>query len=137
MKQLAMAAVVIAALLSTLLPAQSFDLRANIPFAFRVGQTQLPAGEYSIVHRGDGPTILQEANGHHAAMIAFGVGQERSSRRTTGALEFNRYGENYFLAEVWPPYSQRGVTLPKSRKETELARRFTPSQTVGIALQRK
>ena len=137
MKRFAFAAVLVAAIMSTLAQAQTVDLRANIPFEFRVGQTQMPAGEYLIHHQAGGVFILRDVSGRHAVFSPFTVGETRPVALETGQLEFNRYGETYFLAKLWHPASRDGVALPQSRRETELARQFGLAQRASIALVRK
>ena len=137
MTRFAFAAVLFTAFTSTLVPAQTMDMQASIPFEFRVGQTEMPAGEYVIHHDPSGALVLQERSGRHAALIAFTVGARRPAPLQTGELQFNRYGETYFLARLWPPASQTGVALPKSPRETELTRELGLAQRTSIALQRK
>jgi hypothetical protein len=137
MKRFAFAAVLFTAFTSTLIQGQTIDLQATIPFEFRVGQTALPAGEYVIHHQPTGALILQERSGRHTALIAFTVGERRPVMLQTGELQFNRYGDTYFLAKLWPPASQSGVALPKSPRETELTREFGLGQRTNIALDRR
>lgn len=137
MKRFAFAALLFAAFTSMLVQGQTVDLRANIPFEFRVGQAELPAGEYVIHHQSSGMLILRETSGRHAAMVGFTVGEFRPALLQRGELEFNRYGETYFLAKIWAPGSQTGVSLPKSPRERELTRELGLAQRTGIALQRK
>lgn len=137
MKRFAFAAVLFAAFTSTLVQAQTVDLRANIPFEFRVGQTELPAGEYVIHHQTPGVLIMRDQSGHNAALIPFTVSEFRPPKLQNGELEFNRYGETYFLAKLWAPGSQTGVALPKSPRERELTRELVVAQRTSIALQRK
>jgi len=137
MKLFAIAAVLIAAFTSTGIKAQSLDVRANIPFAFRVGQVQMPAGEYVIHEPQPGVLQLREAGGRHAVMTTQIVGKLRTNLLDTGEVEFHRYGGTYFLAEVWRAASDTGIVLLKSPRETELARQFGFSQRARIALERK
>ena len=51
-------------------------------------------------------------------------------------LNFNLYGEQYFLSSVWTSESRDGREISKSRVEKEFARQ-TPGETVGIALRRQ
>lgn len=133
MKRFLFAAVLVAAFLSTLTQAQTIDLRATIPFSFRVGQTEMPAGEYVVHHQG-GTLILREQSGRHAALIGFALGAYRPAMMDEGRLEFNRYGATYFLAKLWPPASQMGVALPQTSRERELARQFGVMERANIAL---
>jgi hypothetical protein len=39
----------------------------------------------------------------------------------TGKLVFHRYGNEYFLSEVWTPGDEWGHRLSKTRREREIA----------------
>jgi hypothetical protein len=114
------------------LHAQTLDLRATIPFAFRAGEKPLPAGEYIIRYQ-NGVLILHEDGGQRAAamLLTSGGPQVHTSK---SALEFHRYDERYFLAAVVTPSSPDSVLLLPGRSEREIARGSTPPQTVGVAL---
>jgi hypothetical protein len=47
-----------------------------------------------------------------------------------GSLVFHRYGEEYFLSEIWPAGGLTGRELPKSRAERDLMRK---AQDSGVA----
>jgi hypothetical protein len=137
MKRFAFAAALFVAFLSTLTHAQLVDLRANIPFEFRVGQTEMPAGEYLIHEQAPGVLILRDVSGRHTIFSPFMVGESRPVALGTGQLEFTRYGDTYFLAKLWAPESRTGLSLRKSPREAELARQLGLGQPASIALVRK
>jgi hypothetical protein len=41
---------------------------------------------------------------------------------TTSKLIFRRYGETYFLSQIWEAYSEHGRQLAKSRTERSVER---------------
>jgi hypothetical protein len=125
-----------ATLLCASLSAQTMDLRANIPFPFRVGVTNLPAGEYRI-HTGNGVLMVKDERGSHSAFSLLSFRAVRRASAAQGLVEFNRYGENYFLAEIWAPGSDEGRGLPTTPQEKELARQFGPVEHTHIALATK
>lgn len=72
------------------------QLKANIPFDFTVGNTWMPAGEYTITE----PIrqVLQVRGGGHVASI---VSAESHNESNSGSqLVFDKYGDQYFLHEV-------------------------------------
>lgn len=75
---------------------------ANIPFAFNVGNTNMPAGKYtiSVVNPSADRKVLQirSTNGRASAMIQTNsvVGKASDDSR----LVFQRYGDLYFFAQV-------------------------------------
>ena len=58
--------------------------------------------------------------GHKSMAIIATFATQAPKYNEQGKLIFNRYGDNYFLSQVWPP----GVTgrgIAKSNREKELA----------------
>jgi hypothetical protein len=117
------------------LHAQTMNQQAAIPFAFRVGERILPAGEYNISHS-NGVLFIREASGDHSVIVITNSAH-LSDRSPNSRLSFHRYGENYFLANVWTQGSSDGCELPKSRTEKEFARSIGLPQSVGVALARQ
>ncbi|MGB6901086.1 MAG: hypothetical protein WBE12_20995, partial [Candidatus Acidiferrum sp.] len=120
-RTLVMAGVVALAIMSSTRVAQAQEnMKVTIPFDFVAGNRSLPAGEYSVnvsgqthmlilVDRKDGaPTIL----GAHDV-----VAREPQSQ---SKLIFNRYGDRYFLSQVWMQGNSRGRQLSKSAREKEI-----------------
>jgi hypothetical protein len=98
----------------------SQTLVANVPFGFHVGSVALPAGEYNVdMKMAPGFVRVISADRKAAAVIASFAAQAPEYNQQ-GKLIFNRYGDNYFLSQVWPP----GVTgrgIGKSSREKEMA----------------
>src|SRR5215472_18644634 len=105
---------------------------ANIPFAFTVRDTALPAGEYRVDRVRDGSSVLliRCTEGKPAIMVMTLPASSNGPQDKT-KLIFHRYGNRYFLAQVWSAGSSRGRELPKSAKEKEqalAARNVTPDE---------
>lgn len=109
---------------------------ANIPFAFVAENTPLPAGEYRVQKVSDSsPALLIRCTeGSPAIMVmtqpaSVNVAQQKSK------LIFRRYGNRYFLVQVWSAGSSSGRQLPKSAEEKEqiLARNKAPDQVTIVA----
>jgi hypothetical protein len=116
-------------------PAQSLSAQANIPFSFVVSGKTLPAGEYN-VRRATSPDTLsiRAVGGGEGAFSTFAPTTEASARRGIARLVFHRYGNQYFLAQVWTSGGQ-GEQIPPTRLERELiARGNNPNQPVVVAL---
>ena len=122
------------ALVCASLHAQTMNLRGTIPFAFRAGDTQMPAGEYTIRHSAGVLTLHKEGGGPWVAILTNAA--SRINPPAESRLSFNRYGERYFLSSVWSQAAGAGLEIQKSRAEKELARQ-TLRESVGIALQRQ
>jgi hypothetical protein len=107
---------------------------ATIPFEFVAGKTTLPAGEYKVgdVSAGSAVLLIRSVDGRSAVMIiTHGTG---SASRAEGKLVFNRYGNRYFLSQVFSPGSSMGRELPKSKLEREIASNPQRPTTEYVAL---
>ncbi len=103
----------------TALHAQSYDLSADIPFAFQVSGKALPAGKYVVSERGVAgvPTLQSRTTGHS---ILVGGAYRSLDPVHPGRLVFHCYGTNgCFLAEIWP-VSGAGSAVAPSKAEKEI-----------------
>ena len=110
-------------------------LKADIPFSFHVGKSAMPAGSYGLQGESAGRGILTMRSDSGPGTVIFNTIPDSTSRPTDNAkLVFNKYGEEYFLSEVWTPNSTRVATLAKPRKELDLvAKGKIPEPTILIA----
>src|SRR5258705_3724983 len=77
-------------------------VRCNIPFEFVVGDKILPAGEYNVTSATAGGTVLMIRNTEAPeAAVRLSNSIQEPSNKTEARLVFHRYGQSYFLAEVW------------------------------------
>ena len=91
---------------------------ATVPFEFSVGYKALPAGEYSvrsIASAGNG-LLIQSSDGKVSA-LRLSDATRRTKDRPKARLVFHRYGERYFLAEVWSGLENSGRQLLRSQEE--------------------
>ncbi len=122
-------------LLSAAAQAQITQLKVTIPFEFTAGNVQLPAGEYEVTSAGSwgGPTLLvRNVNSNGGSfVVSFSC---RSMKPTADAkLVFHRYGQQYFLAEVWNRNSSFGNQIRVNSRQTQLARNQSRDEVVLIA----
>ena len=117
-------------------------IRANIPFDFTVRGRTLPAGHYEISRITDEAGGLEIANidhrSEHTMIETEPVQQARIPNR--GKVVFHRYGDVYFLYEVWTPGMETGREVEPSRRERTLERdmamggKQAQPQTVAITI---
>ena len=98
-------------------------IKVNIPFDFQVADTKLPAGEYYVRRlpssSSDSVVMIKNVqDGQTAVRLTIAV--QRSDPKNKGTLVFHRYGEQYFLFQVWPAGGETGRVLPQSRSEREV-----------------
>ncbi len=96
-------------------------LRVTIPVQFTVGTQKLPAGDYIVAPVFDKSIALRNADGGKA-VVALTDSVGGGSKVQGPKLVFNRYGDRYFLAEVWLGRADTGRQLFASAEEIELAR---------------
>ena len=94
---------------------------ANVPFEFSVGYKMLPAGDYSVqsIVSCDG-LLIQSADGKVSALRLSDTTRQIKDK-PKARLVFHRYGERYFLAEVWNGVEKAGRQLTKSQEERAIA----------------
>jgi len=97
-------------------------LAVNIPFDFVAGNQVLPAGEYSVQASGPGKTlILIDRKDSAASAIINSNAVVANEIQSQSKLVFDRYGDRYFLSQVWAAGNSRGRQLLKSGREKEMA----------------
>lgn len=93
------------------------SLRAKISFGFMVGDKTLPAGVYAIRQITDeGNAILVQNIQNNAGVVRLTSLKKAAASESRAKLVFHRYGQRYFLAEVWDG-SPNGRALSKSSAE--------------------
>jgi hypothetical protein len=92
--------------------------RVNVPFAFKVGTKQMPAGTYKI--RNDFGTNFVRVLNVQTYTSAVAVGRRESPSKNTDKLIFHRYGNQYFLTEILGGKGSNAMVLPATKQEKEL-----------------
>lgn len=124
-------------LLAVPLAAQTHRLTADIPFEFTAGGKVMPAGEYSIVLRSDLSGVVQlVATDAKQSAFALGYGIGGGKDQEDSRLTFNKYGNQYFLAEIWTQGHSSGLGLQKSRTEREVSQTASARQTFTLLAKR-
>lgn len=100
--------------------AQTWAVKANIPFEFTVGQQTLSAGEYRVSI--NGPAMLRVARINGSEVAGVMTSSARGEENVNPKLIFHRYGKQYFLAEVWVGEPNLGHQLFAAPAELEIAR---------------
>ena len=116
---------------------QSQNVRANVPFEFIVGSTSLPSGEYTVASMTSaGDTLrIRSADSKASALRLTNVMGGKSEH---AKLVFHRYGERYFLAEVWDNESGRQIAPSKQERaiQRELASTGVKAQSAQAKYER-
>jgi hypothetical protein len=115
--------------------AQSERKVTNVPFNFIVGQKSLPAGEYTIEpNRRDSDNVwLIQSKDSHVSVLFTTMSVRADETQEKARFVFNKYGDRYFLSQIWTPGSNSGRELLKPRFERELAMNKIERQTIDLA----
>jgi hypothetical protein len=111
---------------------------ANIPFAFQSGNQHMPAGQYRITR--DDHLILLRGPANVADYVLVNTAASATAP-SKGKIVFHRYGDKYFLREIWTAGNSDGLECPKSRAEKETqkgtlnAQNQSAPSTVELALE--
>lgn len=138
---LILALTVLVALAVTSVYAQTFTIRATVPFDFYVGSSVMPAGEYTfdtLLGRGLGRMWSEDL--HRSVAVVFQptmlpVGSDKGS----ASLIFHRYDKTYFLSEVRDGFVSADCLMPATNKELTLqksASLHTPDEKVVVLAKR-
>ena len=117
--------VVMSVVLSGMANAQTFA-KADVPFAFKVGSAQLPAGTCEIRTVNDATVVIRSLEGGASALSM--TRQEYSNGPAGAKLVFHRLGDHYFLTEIWKDGS--GMVVPRSDEEKELEKELASKSNV-------
>jgi hypothetical protein len=95
----------------------------NIPFDFIIGKSALKAGQYTVEprERNLGSVWLIRNHNNNAAVFVITMPVSRKTQQE-GKLVFHKYGDQFFLSQIWIPGSATGGELIISRLERNLAR---------------
>jgi hypothetical protein len=114
--------VAVTMLASTRVARAQEQILVNVPFDFVAGNKTLPAGEYAV--KTIGPThtlVLIDRNDATASAFLTTNPVVASEPQSESKLVFNRYGDRYFLAQVWTAGYASGRQLMKSDREKEVS----------------
>jgi len=110
--------------------AQSSSARADIPFEFAVGSKTLSAGQYNIsAANATGDVVKVSGRDTNETAMRLTIGLTNGARADKSKLVFHRYGNRYFLTEVWNAGEKDGRQLMKSKEEKAIERELASIQS--------
>jgi len=114
---------------------ERITLKVNVPFRFHAGRTTLPAGIYTLRSNVAAQGILTVQSQSEAGGINIRFNPNSTAHpQAEGKVVFQKYGDEYFLSEVWSANSTAMAALIKSPQERELiAKSSNPDRTILVA----
>ena len=107
-------------------------MKVNVPFSFGVEGHALPAGEYTIFTVTPERSIrIVSADGKHSAVINT-LPNYAGSPSENSRLVFHKYGDEYYLVQVWTFGQNVGRNPLSSQKAMEIASGGALPQTTTI-----
>ena len=115
---------------------QSFA-RVRIPFAFFVGDVELPAGSYELEAVNSNAMRITNLDDRNKT-VAFNpiVARRSDASSNSTMLVFTRYATDHYLSEVWPPGTLAGRAIVKSGQEIQLSKKVQPVRIESITASR-
>ena len=107
---------------------------AKIPFNFVINGSTLAPGDYQIkTFSLPGEVSIRNTDGS-AALLFLTFGADANSAEEPAKLVFHRYGDQYFLAQVWFGAETIGRQLPKSKVERDVEKNEKKAGEVSVLL---
>jgi hypothetical protein len=113
----------VGALISPPLMTAQFDARVSevvIPFTFHAGNETMPPGTYRFEDRLNHLVVLHGPNDQPEYVLVHNAVSLRP--RETGTVVFSRYGETYFLKQVWYGENLSGIECYTTSTEKRMLR---------------
>ena len=113
--------------------------RASVPFDFSLDQKSMPAGAYEISSASGNVLIVRNLDTRQARLVIepMKVQASRASDAPHAKLVFHKYGDQYFLAQIWDGQSNTGIAFPASKHEKELQLASVASQPEVVVIAMK
>ncbi len=92
----------------------------KIPFAFQTPTQTLPAGKYRVVLESNNLVRLKGAGSVGGFVLTRGAIRTYDSQH--GTVVFDRYGDKYYLHQIWTAGSRSGLECGKSPAERQAAK---------------
>ena len=106
--------------------------RVDVPFAFMAAGVHLPAGSYIVSHVDPSLILVETQDGKARALVHVAI--ENSNSSTPAKLVFNKYGDQFFMAQVWTEQDQQVHHCTKCPAERQLlAKARQAEETVILA----
>lgn len=116
----------------------SLTLVADVPFAFMVENTTLPAGKYEIMQTAEDPLVWTLANAkEQVKVIFFTTAAEMMKPPRSYELTFDESGGQYFLANIWLSSEKDGFALTMTKAEMAMAKGKMNPKKERVPLKKK
>ena len=114
----------------------SNPIRAKIPFDFNVGEKKLPAGDYTFSRLSgfsDNKAMLVSSADARAHVFQSTFEARILKAKDDSTLVFHKYGDQYFLEQIFLGGEREGTQIAESRSERTIRRQLAQSQQSNMS----
>jgi hypothetical protein len=133
----ALAMIAVALMVSTPFVQAQSPVKADVPFAFSLQGQSMAAGNYKIFAVSDRALEIWNLDSQHGQLLIKQISVQ-SFKQQGPSLVFHKYGDQYFLSQIWDGQGDTGIQLAESKREKEMktASNDLPnaSETVIVAM---
>ena len=106
----------------------------TIPFAFQTATQTFPAGTYRVILESDNLIWLRGPGSTGAMVMTHEAIRVHAPNR--GTAVFARYGDKYYLRQIWTAGDPVGLELPKghAEKESMVAKNMQAPSSIELAM---
>lgn len=109
----------------------SNPIRAKIPFDFNIGNKKCPVGEYTFSRLSgfsDSTIMLVSSLDTSTRVFQSTSLAQVLTPKNESTLVFHKYGDQYFLEQIWSGGEKEGTQVLESRSERTIRQQFAQTQ---------
>jgi hypothetical protein len=111
-----------------------YPVRAKIPFDFSVGDKKLQAGQYTFSRvSADSKIMLVSSADANTRVFQSTIGTQVLTAKNESKLVFHRYGDQYFLEQIWTAGERGGTQVPESRSERNIRKQLAQTHQSNMS----
>lgn len=111
-----------------------YPVRAKIPFDFSMGDKKLQAGQYTFSRLSpDSKIMLVSSVDANTSVFQSTFRTQVLTAKNESKLVFHRYGDQYFLEQIWTNGQQAGTQVPESRSERTIRQQLAKTQQSNLS----
>jgi hypothetical protein len=111
-----------------------YPVRAKVPFDFSMGDQKLQAGEYTFSRLSpDSKIMLVSSVEANTSVFQSTFETQVLTPKNESTLVFHKYGDQYFLEQIWLGGEQEGTQLPESRSERTIQQQLAQTQQSNLS----
>ena len=130
-----LSALALAGALASPVAAQSITVKASVPFDFTLGTRNLPAGDYTVSAFASTAVVSARNDARSGdSALTLSIREIKVGAPGRTSLVFHRYGDQYFLSQIWQGESRVGRIIPMSPTEREVSKRASVRQLENVTI---